>query len=363
MYSIKTGSWLLYHPLSDRIAISAKITDEINTHGSLDMTLDDPQNLFLRSPVEVYDEDGMIWRGRVLDMENGFTDTRKVIHCEGALAFLCDSILPPFTWRNGTPAQFFTALINNHNLHFDTGDPRIFTVGTVNVTDPGGNIFRSSETPMNTWEAIKTRLLDLCGGYIYLSGENLDVINYVSDFSVCDQTIRFGENIISLIQADDAQNIVTAIYAYGATNDQEHTEPEPTGSGLQLWYGNRVHTSDLVVYYQTAIDRWGYVYGTKTFDDCTTAEGLLTAAYNWLAQNYASLIQSLDISAADLSLSDVTIDTLEVGKYVRVICDPLMLDVVLVCMRKETDLLDPSQTRVAIGRVPTTISGIVGGKI
>lgn len=360
MFSIYTGSWLLHHPMSpDRIAISAKIITEVNTHGSLDMTLDDPKNLHLRSPIEVYDTDGMIWRGRVLTMENGFTDTRKIVNCEGALAFLCDTIVQPFSFHDGSPADFFSALITNHNEQLGLTDPRRFTIGTVNVVDPGGNIYRSSESAMTTWECIKSRLLDTVGGYIYLSGENLNVINYVADFvDDCNQTIHFGENIISLVQSDSAANIITALFAYGATNDSEHPESEPTGTGLQLWNGNRIHLNGAVVY-QAAYDIWGLIYGTKVFDDVTTAEGLMTAATDWMAENYQGLIQSLDLTAADLSANDITIDRLDVGKYVHVIVEPLLLDVVLLCVRKEMDLLDDSQTRVSVGRTPATISGIV----
>ena len=80
---------------------------------------------------------------------------------------------------------------------------------------------------------------------------------------------------------------------------------------------------------------------------------------DWLEENYAALIQSLDLTAADLSATDVTIDKLNIGLNVRVIVEPLQLDVVMLCVRKETDLLDDSQTRVSIGQIPVTISKIV----
>ena len=364
MITIKSGSELLYQTGADRIAISAKLTEEINTFGSLDMVLDNPQNLTLFSPVEVYDDDGMKWRGRVLTLENGFTDTRKTARCEGALAFLNDTVLPPFVFR-GTSAAFFTAVINNHNSQLPVNDPRRFTLGTVSATDVS-TLARSSQTAMSSWEAIKTRLLDLRGGYIYLSGDDLNVINYVDDYPVCDQTIHFGENLVNLIQTEGAESVATLIYAYGATNDQEHTEPEPTpATGMQYWNGNRVHLDGPVTFdsasWQAYIDRFGYVYATATFDDCTTTDGLTAAADQWLVDNMASLISSIEITAADLSINDPTIDELQSGKYVRIICEPLNLDVVLVCIRKESDLLDMSQTRITIGRDPVTISGMVGG--
>ena len=372
MYRIYSGSTILHHPNSPFIAEEAKISEEINTQGSLDMVLVDPLSLNLRDPIEVYDDDGLIWRGRVMSIENGL-NRKKTVHCEGALAFLCDTIVRPFSFRgrpdddtSATPTVngLFHHFIDIHNSELPSGDPRKFTIGEITVTDPNNYIYRSSETAMTTWEAIQTRLIDTLGGYVYLSGPNLNIINYVSDFSAQSaQEIRFGENIVDLLQTDSAEDIVTVLYAYGAQypeEDTDHYEPEPDTSdgGYEPWDGNRLFA---VFANLTAKDKWGVINGTNTWDDITLLENLETAANAWLADNFASHVESLEVTAADLSLLEASMDKLSVGVYVRVLCERLDIDLNMLCVRKETDLIQVSETRVSIGRAPTTMSGMVGG--
>lgn len=372
MYYIMSGSQLLHHPYSDRdIAISAKLSEELNTQGSLDMSLDNPPNLTVLSPVEVYDDDGMIWRGRVLSISDGI-DTRKFIHCEGALAYLCDTVVEPFSFRgrpddNGNVKGLFHHFIDQHNAQLAQDDPRRFTVGQITVTDPNNYIYRSSETAMTTWDAINSKLIETLGGYIYLSGENLNVINYVDDFDDQSyQVIHFGENLIDLMHENDANGIVTMLYAYGAKYDDEETippretDPDPDVGEYVKWNGNRVHLS-APVEYTTGTAKYGKIFGTAIFDDCTTAEGLATAAWKWLSSNYFEHLSSLEISSADLSLIDPTIEKLGVGIYCSVICEPLDISVLMLVLRKETDLLNVSQTRIYVGKAPHEITSMVGG--
>lgn len=373
MFSIYSGTNVLHHPDAedpDCVALEAKLSEELNTHGSFDGVFTNPHNLWIRSPLEVYDEDGLIWRGRVLSIENGL-DTRKTVHGEGALSFLCDTIIRPFAFRgrpndytnNGATVKgLFHHFIDIHNSQLDNDDPRRFTVGDITVTDPNDYIYRSSESAMTTWEAIQTRLIDTLGGYIVLSGENLNVINYVSDFNHTSlQPIEFGENLVDLLQTDDSSDIVTHLYAYGAKIESgtgHENDPNPDDDEYITWNGSRLFTA---VYLQAAINKWGDITGTHTWDDITVQANLETAADKYLADIYAAHVEALDVKAADLSLIDVSVDKINVGDYVQVRCDPLGLDLTMLCMRKETDLIDVSQTRVSIGRVPATISSMAGG--
>lgn len=371
MYWVKSNYTTLYHPFSeDDIAISATFVDELNTHGSMDITIDDPTGvkLHLLDPIAVYDEDDMKWRGRVLSIDGSLNDSRKDVHCEGALAFLCDTIVPPFTFR-GRPDSYtneqqqrikglFECLIDNHNNQLSPDDPRRFTLGRVTVSDPNNYIFRSSESALTTWEVITTRLIDTLGGYVYLSGDELNVINYVSDFSeTATQRIQFGENLVSLVQTGNADGIVTVLIPYGAKSGDD---PEPTGSGFITWDDNRL-TLDSPVEYQPAIDRWGRIYGTATWDDITLSANLSTAATKWLQDNFNEHIDSIEITAADLAEIDASIDKFKVGQYVGIVCSPLNINAALLCVRKETDIIDVSQSRIFISHTPNTLTQMVGG--
>lgn len=381
MYRIYVGQNPIHHPNSDKIAMAAALTEEVNTHGSLDITLDRHDafaaNAVPLNEIKVFDDDGLIWRGRVLHEENGLGETKK-IHCEGALAYLCDTIIEPFAFRgrpndytnsnNQTVKGLFHRFIDIHNAQLGVNDHRRFAVGKISVTDPNNYIFRSSESALTTWEAIQSRLIDTHGGYLYLSGPNLNVINYVDDFDAeSNQAIHFGENLLELLQTNDAAGIVTKLYAYGAQYKEAdgtppfEPEPDPATNEYKTWNGNRVHLSGPVSY-QTAVDRWGIIYGTNVWNDVTTTEYLQTAAQAWLVNNYLEHAESLEVKAADLSLIDSTVDKLAVGDYVNVICEPLAINLQMLCVRKETNLIDVSQTRISIGKSPVRISDLAGGK-
>lgn len=363
MYRILSGQTELHHPYSDHQAEDAKLTEELNTHGSLNMTLADLRGLQPYSTVGVYDDDGLLWRGRVLSIES-MLNGRHNVHCEGALAFLCDTVLPPFSFK-GSPSALFQSIIANHNTQLGSSDPRRFTIGTITVTDPNDYISRSSESAMTSWEAITSRLIDTCGGYVYLSGQYLNIINYVSDFDAqSGQLVRFSENLLDLTDTVDADGVVTVLYPYGAQfeeDDSRHEElPEPTGTlpFFATWHGNRL-TLDDPVEWASGIAKYGRLYGTATFDDITLAANLESAADIWLYENFLEHVGALDVSAADESLIDANIGKIGVGMYVGVLCEPMDIQLSMLCMRKETDLINVSQTVVSLGKVPITISKVV----
>lgn len=371
MYQIKSGSRTLYHPFSDEVVLESKTADELNTQGSMDMVIDDPDGtkVNLLDPVEVYDENGMTWRGRVLSIDSGMTDSRRDIHCEGALAFLCDTIVQPFTFR-GRPNDYtnqsqqlvkglFHCLIDNHNNQLPSGDPRRFEIGEITVSDPNNYIARSSETPLNTWECIQTRLIDTLGGYVWLSGDELNVINYTANFDdTAGQTVKFAENLVDLVQTGSADGVITALIPYGAKVSEN---PEPQGDGFTIWGANRVHLSNAVEY-PAGVQKWGYIFGSNTWDDITLTANLETAATKFLQDNFLAHLETIEITAADLAEIDATIDKFRVGEYVRVICAPLQIDETMLIVRKETNLIDVSQTRISIGRPPLSITNMVGDK-
>ena len=377
MYWIMSGSQTIHHPYAPNdVATSAVEVAELNTQGSLNMSIHDPERtkLHLRDPIEVYDENGLYWRGRVLNIDDSISGYTREIHCEGALAFLCDTIIPPFVFR-GRPNDYkndqdtlvkglFHHFIDIHNAALEPDDPRAFTIGKITVTDPNDYILRSSENAMTTWEAIQTRLIDTLGGYVWLSGENLNVINYTGDFNwgVDQPSVEFGVNMIDLVQGNNADGIITALYAYGAQNETPEQKPDPAEDQYIGWYGNRVHLADAVVY-QPTYERWGLIYGTAVFDDITETANLQAAATKYLQQNIVDHVEAIEVTAADLAELDFSMEKINTGTYVLIECPPLQFRQVMLCVKKETDLLDVSRTRAVMGRTPPTISQIVGGQV
>ena len=367
MYRIYVNNTLVHHPRTSNVAITATISEATNTHGTLNVTLvPRAGNVNVRDIVRVENDDGLVWRGRVLSVDLALDGSHSIV-AEGALAALCDSTLQPFAFR-GAVSDLFTAIITEHNAQMGDTE-RVFTIGTCTVTDPNNYIYRSSESPMTCWEALTSKLLDLNGGYIVLSGDDLKTINYLSDFTangspdICSQSVEFGENLLQFARSETAEGIVNVLYAYGAVIDEgTGHEEEPTSSGFHTWHGSRLHLTgnDFPLKYQDSIDKYGKVVGFNTWDDITLAANLKTAATKWLEDNYNAVRGSIQLQACDLALLDNTIEQIQVGKYVRCSVPYLEFEDLLLCVEKQTDLLDLSQTTFSLGRGPTRISDIGG---
>ena len=64
--------------------------------------------------VAVAEIDNIVWFGRVTDTKTDFYN-RLEVHCEGACAYLNDSVQPRETFYNLTPTEYLQKIIANHN--------------------------------------------------------------------------------------------------------------------------------------------------------------------------------------------------------------------------------------------------------
>ena len=132
------------------------------------------------------------------------------------MAFLLDTVIRPFDFPNDDQFSsldydhdnvieyFLNWVLENHNNQ--AKDFQKIKLGTVTVTDPNNYIARSSIEYLNCFEVIKTRLLELLGGYLRVRYELDEIyLDYIGDFTsdgkkagnklVCTQKIEFGENL------------------------------------------------------------------------------------------------------------------------------------------------------------------------
>lgn len=159
----------------------------------------------LRTIITVYQDDYLIFRGRVLDDEIGFYNEKRVI-CEGELAFLLDSVQRPYDY-SGTISGFLNLLIDNHNAQVE--EAKWVTVGNVTVTDPNDYIVRSNIDYVDTWAELQKKLIDLLGGYIVIRYEGyINYIDYLQDFTLLSpQRITFGKNLLDLKRIRKARTL------------------------------------------------------------------------------------------------------------------------------------------------------------
>lgn len=356
MYKVYCDSYLIYDPEIPNYAVAeAKLELELNKTGSFNFTIYPDHPNFdklkkLKSIITVYQGDKLIFRGRILNDEQGFYNEKQV-SCEGELAFLLDSIQRPYDFFSGdnhtTIAELFTFFIERHNSQVILDDFR-FEVGNITVTDPNNYIVRADSTYMNTWDSINKKLIEINGGYLWVRHEaDGNYIDYLSDFdTVSNQTIEFGKNLLNLEQITKGEDIATAIIPLGAKLDENSTERVTIDS---------VNEGFDYVFDTLAVQKYGWIFRTVTFDDVTEPSNLLTKANKYLAEKI-NLIVSIELTAFDLSALDSDVNSFHIGTYIRVSSSPHSLNSTFLVRKLSLDLLNPQSDKLTIGTAYSTFT-------
>ena len=355
MYRIYAGQWLLHDDrLEDLKVLNPQLTLEVNKTGSLTFSIypDHPyySNIYkFKTIITVYQDDQLLFRGRVLNDEQGFWDEKQVV-CEGQLAFLLDSIQRPYDFT-GSVLDYFTQLIANHNSQVE--EAKQFTVGYVTVIDSNDYIVRSNIDHVNTWEEMNKKLLDILGGYLQVRFENgVATIDYLQDFSTLStQKVEFGKNLLDLKHIRKGENIATALIPLGAKLKDE----EGNDTDQRLTIGEPDY-----IYDQAAVHKYGWIFQTVTFDDVTEASNLLDKGQEYL-DSLIDEVETIELTAADLAKIDLTVDAFKVGTYVKVISKPHGINQEFMVTKLDMNLLDPSSNRLTLGGTFLGFGGALHG--
>lgn len=370
MYQITCDGYTIYDPrYSDYVVDSAELRLELNKVDSLTFKIYPNHPNFaalkkLKSDIVVYDNNNIIFRGRILDETVGWNNEVKCT-CEGALAFLNDTIQRPFQFpvvsEQATPEDYLSFLISRHNEQEISS--RQITVGSVTVTDPNNYIVRSDTEYSTTYELVREGLLDTLGGYFRMrytaSGATLD---YLTDFDVqANQPIRFGLNLLSLSTEKKGDSIVTAILPLGARDDE--TDERLTISETPDTSWDDVYKSGDIVYSATAESIYGArIVKAMIWDDVTIASNLLMKAREALAEQILAP-QTVSITAADMSRAGYDYNTFSLGTYVAVFdtahATAHDLAARYLVSKLTVDLLNPARNKLSLG---ATTASLVDGQ-
>lgn len=314
MYQVYIDGLLAYDPPNGLVLIEPKVELELNKTGSFEFTIYPEHQQFnliqkLSSIVTVYDESKLIFRGRVLNDEQGFHNEKR-IYCEGDMSFLLDSIQRPYDYQ-GTLIGYFTQLVQNHNSQVD--ESRQFKIGNVTVTDNNDYIHYSSTVYPTTWDEINEKLIDTHGGYLMTRYEEDGVyLDYLSDFELLsNQPVKFGSNLLELTKSVKGEDIKTAIIPLGARDEETDLRLTIEGANDGVDY----------VFNAEAVAKYGYIFGIVEFDDVTDAYNLKQKGQEYLAE-VVNLQQQLELSAVDLSSLDKSFNSFHLGTYVQVESGP-----------------------------------------
>jgi phage minor structural protein len=315
----------------------------------------------LSSVVEVYDDNTLLFHGRVLDDTRDIYNFREYL-CEGQLAFLHDSIVRPYDWQ-GDVAGYFESLIDSHNSQVDTD--KQFTVRNVTVTDPNNYINRASIQYPDTLAEITEKLLDNLGGYLFI--ENVDGVAYIDYLEdspyISLQDITLGTNLMQIKNQSKGSEIITALIPLGAKITDEQPEDDygnPIGDAEEYQVDITSVTEGNVdyVFDQMAVDTYGWIFGMKVWDDVTDPTHLMNKGIAELAKRVTGW-QCLELSALDLSLCDSSIDEFRFMEYVQIKIPTHNIDTNLLITEMTTDLLTPTNSKITIGNETRGISSFI----
>ena len=312
MYRIYCDNSLIYHQNIEELKITNATVDlEQNEIGTFKFTIY-PTNPYINSIrkmnsiIRVYQDDYLLFRGMACEDNIAFKN-QKTIQCKQEYYFLTFSVQRPYEFK-GTPQELFTQLINVHNSQVE--EAHQFKVGEVTVTDPNDYITRSDSTYLNTWDSITKKLIDGLGGYLRIRHEkDGNYIDYLKDFTTRSaQEITFGENMLDVKRETSGLDIATVLIPLGAKIEGEDTKRVDITS---------VNDGKDYVEDTEAIERYGRIVVTQTWDDVTEPSNLLRKARESLSSKVFQ-ITGITISALDMAHIDKDITNFQMHNYIKV---------------------------------------------
>lgn len=355
MYQIQCDGYILHDTTIDDLkVINPKCSLEINKTGSLTFEIPPTHPYYDKikkhtSEITLYQDDRVLFNGRVLNDESDFENV-KVIECEGDLSYFIDSIQRPKVYNlNGSNSikEYLTDVVNIHNSQVD--ERKQFTVGNVTVT-------ASTLNNVSNYGDTKTLLDNLTktyGGMFKARYENgTKYLDYLGEFTDCNQTIEFGKNLVDLTKYVKGEDVYTAIIPIGAkiksdSSSTSEIEERLTIESLSDSLDGTLQKTDDYVYDVEAVKKWGWIWKKLDLNKVENAEELLRVAKETL-RNAVNDTLSIELTAVDLHLLNVNIDSISVGDKIRCISLPHSINTMLIVQNMGINIDNPASNTIKL---------------
>ena len=321
--------------------ISPIIKMETNKAGSVEFTIL-PRHPFydtlsiMKTRIDVYRDEELIFSSRVLSNDTDTYKQRKV-YCEGALAYLVDSIFGPSKGTR-TAEEHFRFLIDSHNAQVE--DTKKFTVGSIEIDEKAESHIFGEDNYRETFSAIQSDLIDSFGGYLRIRYENgVRYIDYLKSYNTTSsQTIEFGQNLIDLMNKQTGEDLFTVLLPIG----KDKLTIEAAGDSQKYTHNGKYLEN------AEAIASYGRILKTEDFGDITDAGTLMEKAEKYMTDNYKGIPPELSIKAIDLHQFYPTVRPFNLGDSITVKSPIHGVERVLICTAIEINIKDPSKTQYTL---------------
>lgn len=349
MYTMKADGVVFYNPASDDTALhvlSPMAEFEVNRAGSLQFTML-PGNVaydsmkLLKTIVTLEQDGEIIFRGRVSEITTDIYKQKKV-YCEGALSFLLDSAVRPYTYE-GSANGLLSALVNQHNNQVDSYKqfPQISSMPEIGEITPE----YASETGTDTLSEIKSALIDRFGGYLYVqyNGNNNELCYYPSLPSGTGKVIEFGVNLIDLEDRYESTDVFSVLMPLGGHNEVNELITIASVNG----------GSDFIED-AAAISKYGRIVKAEKWPSVTDPQELMEKGSAYLARKKDA--RSLTFTALDLHIIDSSVDSIRLGDSVRLVSSPHGISLTDICSAISLDIEAPHNSVYTFGLPPQNLT-------
>ncbi len=348
------------HGLKEKL-ISGSVVKGINVIDSFSLSML-PNNAGFnqihdyKTLVSVYDtiRNKYEFYGRFLYSKVAMSETGKITKeaiCESYLGFLCDSMQEYVEEQNWTVDGLLQHVLDVHNSQVEPH--KRFEIGEVTVTDPNNNLYVGIQRD-NSWNTIKTKLLDKLGGELRF--RVVDGVIYLDYLEKIGETltteIALSKNMKAITREDNPSAYISRLIPLGAKiKDEEGNETEQRVDITSVNNGvNYIESAE-------AVQKFGIRYGTVTFDGVTVPANLLSKGQEYLANNNRVQIK-YSITELDLSLLGLAINDFDVCNYHPIKNALLGIDDVARIVKKTIDVCDRTKSKIEVGDNFKTLSDL-----
>lgn len=348
--------------VEDYDLLGLKITSGINKGGTAEITMPAGHPAYhsykaYQSIVEIYRDGDLRFMGRVLYTTDDFDNTRTVT-CEGELCFFRDIAHRPHEHGGSSAEYLFRDIVGCYPGGVGYYERKAILCGEVTVPTKDMPFYDKIEDPETLLDGL-LRLADTFGGQFtftwdpnnYNLGKNRRLINWVPlGGNESEQVIEAGENLFDFTRAEVNTDLCTAVMPYGAMNSE-------TGERVNVREYNATYEKADIIRDEEAIAVYGVIVKPLVYDDIEDAKALYDVAKAYLDE-HKQLLQSLTVSALDLSYIDKSIESFKLGDRVRVISRTHGVNESFLLSELTEDLLNPERSLITLGKTTKKLTGI-----
>ena len=358
----------IYYPaFSNDYVISATLNLKLNAIEDLTVTVDRNSWLYdhgepFKTHVNVYNlsnNNELVFRGRLVKvtkkMDNNGAFNQELVF-ESILSYLIDSGQPvpnkPYTMN---PTQFLDLVLSQHNKRMPEDKRVYYQIGKVdNSLEPKGTYDYDFDYK-NSWEIIKSMLIDRLKGYLsvrYGIKDNhyivLFTFNKKPGTDHPEQKVEIGVNMQSAEVEVDPTNVVTRLIPLGATQEDLKDPTKETSTKVRLSIKG-VNNGDVAIHNDALEKQFGLIEGFQVWDEVTDPAELKRLGQEWMAR------QIISVTNWKVDTFETDNRTFYVGHRYMFVNDELAVSQLIRITEKTVDITSPNNITLTVESTQNTL--------